>query len=79
MHFENTECSYQHCSRLFLGDCGPYCVILASVILGPKSDLRLYALTSLQNSLKRHCKIVQKGAIQKGTLLKHTKAIQRFL
>ena len=30
--------------------------ILANVILGPKSDLRLYVLNALRNRPNRHCK-----------------------
>ena len=56
----------------------PEVKILANVILGPKSDLRLYALNALRNSPNRHCNksnTVQMIAI----FLVRTKANQRFL
>ena len=34
----------------------PEVIILAKVILAPKSDLRLNALNALQNNPNRHCK-----------------------
>ena len=33
----------------------PEVMILANVILGPKSDLRLYVLKALRNMPNRHC------------------------
>ena len=34
----------------------PEVIILANMILGPKSDLRFYVLNALKNMLNRHCR-----------------------